>query len=82
MPFLVAGLNYRNASTELLERVSVNDRALPDLLLKLQQQLGETLVLSTCNRTEVYTTGDDLDVARTQLMQVLSDMTGLSEEEA
>ncbi|MBT4072360.1 MAG: glutamyl-tRNA reductase [Chloroflexi bacterium] len=82
MPFLVAGLNYRNASTELLERVSVNDRALPDLLLKLQQQLGETLVLSTCNRTEVYTTGDDLDVARTQLMQVLSDMTGLSEEQA
>lgn len=82
MPFLVAGLNYRNASTELLERVSVNDRALPDLLLKLQKQLGETLVLSTCNRTEVYTTGDDLDVARARLMQVLGDMTGLTEEEA
>lgn len=82
MSFLVAGLNYRTASTELLERVSVNDRALPDLLLKLQQQLGETLVLSTCNRTEVYTTGEDLDIARTRLMQVLGDMTGLSEEEA
>jgi len=79
--FLVAGLNYRAASTELLERVSVNDRALPGLLLQLQKQLGETLVLSTCNRTEVYTTGEDLEAARTRLMQALADMAGLSENE-
>ncbi len=82
LTFLVAGLNYRTASTELLERVSVNDRSLPDLLIKLKQQLGETLVLSTCNRTEVYTTGDNVDLARTRLMNVLGDMTGLSEDQA
>jgi glutamyl-tRNA reductase len=80
--FLVAGLNYRTASTELLERVSVNDRALPGLLLQLQKQLGEALVLSTCNRTEVYTTGEDLEIARVRLMQELADMAGLGEEEA
>ncbi|MFP6679507.1 MAG: glutamyl-tRNA reductase [Dehalococcoidia bacterium] len=82
MTFLVAGLNYRTASTELLERVSVNDRSLPDLLAKLKQQLGETLVLSTCNRTEVYTTGDNLKLARTRLTNVLGDMTGLREDQA
>lgn len=82
MRFLVAGLNYLTAPTELLERVSVNDRGLPDLLLQLQRQLGETLVLSTCNRTEVYTTGEGLgSVARGRLMQALGDMAGLTEDE-
>jgi glutamyl-tRNA reductase len=79
--FLVAGLNYRTASTELLERVAVNDRHLPDLLLKLHRQLGETLVLSTCNRTEVYTTGEDFAVERERLMQALGDMSDLTETE-
>ena len=81
MRFLVAGLNYRTASTELLERVAVNDRHLPDLLLKLHRQLGETLVLSTCNRTEVYTTGEDFAVERERLMQALGDMSDLTETE-
>jgi len=79
--FLVAGLNYRTASTELLERVAVNDRHLPDLLLKLHRQLGEALVLSTCNRTEVYTTGEDFAVERERLMQALGDMSDLTETE-
>ncbi|MCH7642506.1 MAG: glutamyl-tRNA reductase [Chloroflexi bacterium] len=97
MRFLVAGLNYRTATTELLERVSVSHSALPVLLLRLQQQLGETLVLSTCNRTEVYTTGGDLTdgaaadpfistrpdagQARARLMQILGEMSGLNEDE-
>ncbi len=97
MRFLVAGLNYRTATTELLERVSVSNSALPDLLLRLQRQLGETLVLSTCNRTEVYTTGEDLldgaasdvfggtragvETVRTRLMQTLGDMASLDEDE-
>ncbi len=81
MRFLVAGLNYRTASTELLERVAVNDRHLPDLLLKLHRQLGEALVLSTCNRTEVYTTGEDFAVERERLMQALGDMSDLTETE-
>jgi len=79
--FLVAGLNYRTAPTELLERVSVNDRNLPDLLLQLQKQLGETVVLSTCNRTEIYTTGEDLDSARARLVASLGDMADLNEDE-
>ena len=97
MRFLVAGLNYRTATTELLERVSVSHSALPVLLLRLQQQLGETLVLSTCNRTEVYTTGGDptdgaaadpfistrpdAGQARARLMQILGEMSGLNEDE-
>ena len=81
MNFLVAGLNYRTAPTELLERVSVNDRNLPDLLLQLQKQLGETVVLSTCNRTEIYTTGEDLDSARARLVASLGDMADLNEDE-
>lgn len=89
MRFLVAGLNYRTATTELLERVSVSNSALPDLLLRLQRQLGEILVLSTCNRTEVYTTGEDLPAgdsagagaARARLMQTLGEMAGLDENE-
>ena len=81
MRFLVAGLNYRTATTELLERVSVGNTELPDLLLRLQRQLGETLVLSTCNRTEVYTTGEDSVVARSRLLHALGEMAGLDDDE-
>jgi glutamyl-tRNA reductase len=56
MELVLVGLNFRTAPTEVRERVSFSQeqalRAAQDL--RSQGILEETLVLSTCNRSEVY----------------------------
>jgi len=49
-------LNHRTASLDLLERTAVDDARLPKVLHDLcaRTNLSEAVVLSTCNRTEVY----------------------------
>lgn len=56
MPFLLLGLSHKSASLELRERVSFA----PDLLISSLKSLfripnnREIVILSTCNRTELY----------------------------
>jgi glutamyl-tRNA reductase len=53
---VVVGLNHRTVPVELLERMTVPSVALPKALhaLALREHLAEAVLLSTCNRTEVY----------------------------
>ena len=56
MSIVVIGLNHRTAPLDLLERTSIDDARLPKALDDLvgREHVGEAVVLSTCNRTEVY----------------------------
>jgi glutamyl-tRNA reductase len=56
MNLLVVGVSYRTAGVPMLERLTVASEQLAPLLDRLlaQEYLGEALVLSTCNRVEVY----------------------------
>ncbi len=53
---VVIGLNHRIAPLEILERTSVDGASLPKALddLCARQNITEAVLLSTCNRTEVY----------------------------
>jgi glutamyl-tRNA reductase len=53
---VVVGLNHRHASLEQLERLAVSADQAPKALLSLTQRthVAEAVVLSTCNRVEVY----------------------------
>jgi glutamyl-tRNA reductase len=53
---LLVGVSHRTAGVSLLERLAVTPDQTPDLLTRLlaQEYVGEALVLSTCNRVEVY----------------------------
>jgi glutamyl-tRNA reductase len=53
---VVIGVNHRTGPLSLLERVAVADDALPKVLhgLVTRSNISEVVVLSTCNRTEVY----------------------------
>jgi glutamyl-tRNA reductase len=53
---IVVGLNHRSVPVELLERMSVPQHRLPKVLgdLAARENLLEVVVLSTCNRTEIY----------------------------
>ena len=56
MEIVLIGLNHRTAPVELRERVSFTQEAarLASEQLRSQGVLSETLVLSTCNRSELY----------------------------
>ena len=56
MSVVVVGLNHRSAAVELLERMTVGPGELPKALHALVQRehLAEVVLLSTCNRTEIY----------------------------
>jgi glutamyl-tRNA reductase len=53
---VVVGLNHRTVPVELLERMTVPPAGLPKALhsLAVREHLAEAVLLSTCNRTEVY----------------------------
>ncbi len=56
MSLVVVGLNHRTAAVDLLERMTVPPAGLPKALqsLAVREHLAEVVVLSTCNRSEVY----------------------------
>ena len=56
MSLIVVGLNHRTVPVELLERMTVAEVALPKVLARPRgrEHLLEVVVLSTCNRTEIY----------------------------
>jgi len=56
MTLLTIGINHQTAPVELRERVAFADHALPGALAALRTLDGvrEVVLLSTCNRTELY----------------------------
>ena len=54
--FIVVGISYRTAAVEVRERFAVPERRLPEALGHLKELPGleEALLLSTCNRVELY----------------------------
>ena len=56
MPLLVIGINHRTAPVEIREKVVFAGDELPEALQELSSVAGvrESLIVSTCNRTELY----------------------------
>jgi len=54
--FRSIGLSYKNAPLEIRELVALNEKAGKSLLkyFKEYTKLTDVLILSTCNRTEIY----------------------------
>jgi glutamyl-tRNA reductase len=59
MPFNVLGLNHKTAPVALREKIAFSEERLLTALRTLRQEAGvaEVVILSTCNRTEVYWAG-------------------------
>lgn len=58
--FKAIGISYHHAPLELREEVALNSDESKEFLIKLKETLGleEGLIVSTCNRTEVYYTSE------------------------
>jgi glutamyl-tRNA reductase len=70
------GLNHRTAPLDLLERMTIGDADLPKALHALQSRphINEAVVLSTCNRTEVYADVDRFHGAYQDIRDTLSEL--------
>lgn len=53
---IVVGLNHRTVPLEVLERMTVDDSRLPKALhdLRSRDDIVDAVIVSTCNRTEIY----------------------------
>src|SRR5438445_18098 len=83
MAVLVVGLNYKGVPLELLERFSVDQTELPKALLGARgsEHVREAVILSTCNRTEVYAVVDGYHSGLSALRQFLSEYHHVSPPE-
>ena len=63
MTLLALGLNHKTAPIDIRERVSFGPDIVVGALRSLAEHAGagEAVIVSTCNRTEIYCAGDALD---------------------
>ena len=56
MPLKILGLNHTTAPVEIREQVIYTDATIPGALAEIRTLpgIGEAVLLSTCNRTEIY----------------------------
>ncbi|GIG57661.1 glutamyl-tRNA reductase [Longispora fulva] len=76
-------MSYRTAPVSLLERVAVAADAVPGVLRDLlaQQAVSEAVILSTCNRVEIYAGVSAFHAGLLELSTVLAEHAGVPIEE-
>jgi glutamyl-tRNA reductase len=74
MKLFVAGVNYRTAPVEVREKLAIQGSRLPcyGCRLKLAGNLAEVVLVSTCNRVEIYGVGPWVSGRLHRLFEVLS----------
>jgi glutamyl-tRNA reductase len=80
---VVIGLNHRTAPLPLLERVTLRRDGVPKALHDLAERpnISEVVVLSTCNRTEVYAVAERFHGAYGDIRDFLCQLGGLAPED-
>jgi len=83
MSVLTVGLSHRSAPVALLERTVLGDNGIEKLLADLiaAEHVDEALVVSTCNRVEVYADVRKFHSGVQEVTERLSACTGVSIEE-
>ncbi|HMB81028.1 MAG TPA: glutamyl-tRNA reductase [Vicinamibacterales bacterium] len=80
MQILLVGISHRTAPVELRERIDFQARGVADALRALagRGSAREAVVVSTCNRAELYVACDEAAAARQDLVRFLSDFNGVA----
>jgi glutamyl-tRNA reductase len=71
MPLVVVGVNHRTAPVEVRERVVFDPARIPEALRELTglPAVRESIIVSTCNRTELYCVTDQGEAALGEWLQ-------------
>jgi glutamyl-tRNA reductase len=80
---VVIGLNHRTVPLDLLERMTIDESRLGKALHEVagREHVSEAVVLSTCNRTEIYVTAEKFHGAYADVRDFLSELAYLPPED-
>ena len=83
MTIIVAGCNHATTPLSVLERTTLDAERLPKVLHMLSQSehISEVVVLSTCNRTEVYALVERFHGAAADIRDALAEVSLLPPED-
>ncbi|WP_075724568.1 glutamyl-tRNA reductase [Corynebacterium aquilae] len=79
MSVLVVGMSHRSAPVDVLERVSMDEDTIKNTNTQLvaQSSLNESMILSTCNRVEVYAVTTSFHTGVSDVVNVLHHTSGV-----
>ncbi|WLD92267.1 glutamyl-tRNA reductase [Alkalihalobacillus sp. AL-G] len=82
MHILKVGLNHKTAPVEIREKVSFQPEELEEALTRLRQtkSILECVIVSTCNRTEIYAVADQLHTGRYYIKAFLAEWFSLDKD--
>ena len=78
MSLLVLGVNHRTAPVDVREKLTIDEGSLPAALNSLAAQVAPGVILSTCNRLEIYTLTGDADETREPVARLQDFLSGYS----
>ena len=83
MSVVVVGLNHRTVPLDLLERMTIPESRLPKALADLtsREHINEAVVLSTCNRIEVYVFAEKFHGAYQDIRNFFAEVSHVAPEE-
>ncbi|CAM3501194.1 glutamyl-tRNA reductase [Marinicrinis lubricantis] len=83
MHILAVGLNYRTAPVEVREKFALSEQQLTEALAGLRQakSIMECVMVSTCNRTEIYAVVDRLHVCGYHIRAFMEEWFGVPSQE-
>ena len=84
MKLQMIGCSHHEAAVEFREKISFNTEQVSRTLRAFREKFpsGEMVLLSTCNRVELYTTaGDDVELDRDVVAEFLADQHHLRPDE-
>ncbi|MFC1713273.1 glutamyl-tRNA reductase [Candidatus Poribacteria bacterium] len=76
------GVSHKKTPVEVRERLALNSDGLPSLYkrLKASGKIAGCVIISTCNRTEIYANSRNADAALSEIWGLLSEESGIDSE--
>ncbi|HYB01729.1 MAG TPA: glutamyl-tRNA reductase [Ktedonobacteraceae bacterium] len=78
MQIVLVGVDHVSAPIALREQLSCTQRQIPQILHQIHDIAQECVLLSTCNRVEIYAVFSEVEEGHLQLLRILSDMSGIT----
>ena len=80
MQIILVGVDHLSAPIALRERLSCTQRQIPQVLYEIRNVAQECVLLSTCNRIEIYAVFSEIEEEEgyIQLLRILSNVSGIT----
>ncbi|HLR67122.1 glutamyl-tRNA reductase [Virgibacillus alimentarius] len=83
MHIIKVGFNYKTAPVEIREKLTFSENNIEEAMkqLNLQKSILENVIVSTCNRTEIYAVVDQIHTGRYYIKQFLAEWFQVKKEQ-